>query len=268
MIKIKKTKSRPQILNRQRQDNLVIETTSIKSEYSKTPIAYDNGTKKLEFPTTYGDSRIKEKLIKNQHSKCAFCESTIPSTSHGDVEHFRPKGAWMQNKKGGLKYPGYYWLAYDCTNLMFACQKCNQSFKKNNFPVRRPENRARNHTEHYKLNKEKPFLINPLTEDPRNLIKFEEAVAKGIDKNHRGKKTIEILGLNRKEKNGISSLYEERLQHFEIAKQIDFLSGLNTSPQVSQENIDEAIAKMDYFRSKRGKFSSMIRDNFQLLKLI
>lgn len=171
-------------------------------------------------------------------------------------------------KKQRLNYPGYYWLAYDWTNLMFACEKCNQSFKKNHFPIRRTEYRIGNHLDHNHLGKEKPFLINPYTENPRNSIRFKEAIAYGIDKNKRGKKTIEILGLNRKEKNGISSLYEERLQHFEIAKQIDFLSGLNTSPQVSQENIDEAIAKMDYFRSKRGKFSSMIRDNFQLLKLI
>ncbi|MBI1786101.1 MAG: hypothetical protein HYR60_00930, partial [Acidobacteria bacterium] len=44
--------------------------------------------------------------------------------AHGDVEHFRPKSV-------------YWWLAYCYDNHLYACQICNQVFKKDRFPVRR-----------------------------------------------------------------------------------------------------------------------------------
>ena len=235
----------------------------IKAEYNRFPTQYASGANKFSFDTKlYGDSRIKMKLIIDQHSKCAFCESTIPSTSHGTVEHFRPKGGWVQNDKDGLKYPGYYWLAYSCENLFFVCQKCNETFKKNYFPVRRPDFRPQNHNQSNNIIKEKPFLVNPLIEDPRNLIRFDGAVAKGIDKNQRGKKTIKILGLNRKGSKGISMLYEERKQYLDLVEKTHFISTLSATAQVPQTKIDEAMEKMRKLSSPNGKFSSMIKDNF------
>jgi hypothetical protein len=44
-----------------------------------------------------------------------------------------------------LEQPGYFWLAYVWANLFLACQLCNQSFKKNLFPLADPAKRARSH---------------------------------------------------------------------------------------------------------------------------
>jgi hypothetical protein len=44
--------------------------------------------------------------------------------AHGDVEHYRPKSI-------------YWWLAYTYDNYLFACQICNQTYKSDNFPIKR-----------------------------------------------------------------------------------------------------------------------------------
>lgn len=55
-------------------------------------------------------------------AKCAYCESPVTATAHGDVEHFRPKSI-------------YWWLAYCYDNFLFACQICNQLYKGDHFPI-------------------------------------------------------------------------------------------------------------------------------------
>lgn len=63
----------------------------------------------------FRDKTIRKALRKMFHSKCAYCESRITAIYSGDIEHFRPKGG------------GYYWLAADWENLLFACPFCNQT---------------------------------------------------------------------------------------------------------------------------------------------
>lgn len=46
----------------------------------------------------YGDKSVKEILKTMQYDKCCFCESKITHIDYGDVEHFRPKAAYKQNK--------------------------------------------------------------------------------------------------------------------------------------------------------------------------
>src|SRR5690606_19607561 len=113
------------------------ETISNNTLYDGSPQNYDTGAVKMSFDSgIYGHTNIKTELINNQSGKCAFCEQHILSISYGDVEHFRPKGGYKQNYKDSLHKPGYYWLAYDWDNLLFCCQKCNQRYKKNYFPLR------------------------------------------------------------------------------------------------------------------------------------
>jgi hypothetical protein len=83
-------------------------------EYNANQGDYQSGTKKFNFSDSiYNDPTVKAILIKAQHQKCCFCERLIGND--GDVEHFRPKSAYSQNRK--LERPGYYWLAYDWDNL-------------------------------------------------------------------------------------------------------------------------------------------------------
>jgi uncharacterized protein (TIGR02646 family) len=74
--------------------------------------------------TVYSDKSVRKLLAKMFHGKCAYCESKITAIYNGDIEHFRPKGEI--NEVNPTK-PGYFWLASDWDNLLFACPFCNQT---------------------------------------------------------------------------------------------------------------------------------------------
>lgn len=268
MIKIRKKRrgSCPPVLDRKGLDKIAKATNEIKVLYDSDPDHFNDGSRKWETKdidsAIYGHKNIKDQLVASQYGKCAFCEQNIVSLDYGDIEHFRPKRGWLQNTKKSLQGPGYYWLSYDYENLLFACKICNERNKKNLFPVRRPEKRAANHHLSSNLNKEKPFFINPAKEDPRWLIRFHEAEAIGIDKNHRGKKTINSLGLNRKGEKGISDLFELRNTHFATTKNTYWMSKQKPGGTLTQDMIDEASALMENLRCRASHFSAMINDNF------
>lgn len=102
---------------------------------------------------------------------------------------------------------------YVWTNLLFACQICNQQGKKNLFPLVDPAGRATSH--HDDIEAEEPLLIDPAIDDPQDHIGFREEVAFGRLRRIRGKATIEVLGLNR------PALCEARRDHLEIVKLLD-----------------------------------------------
>lgn len=260
MIKIKKSSKIPDVLDAVGNSKLIQERDSNNSLYSSNNVGYDSGTVKMKFDNKiYGHANIKSELIENQNGKCAFCEQHVYSVSYGDVEHFRPKGGYMQDNKDKLHKPGYYWLAYDWFNLLFCCQKCNQRYKKNLFPILNQNNRAKNHND--SIEYEKPIFINPYVENPKFLIRFNEEVAVGKDKKARGRKTIEALQLNRKGK-GYSDLIEIRKDHYDLVNQTYKISNMLPNSNVSQADIDKAKSLMKTFRSKRKAFSAMIESNF------
>ena len=85
------------------------------------------GVRSFEFSSdVYGHESVKSALKNLQHGKCCFCEAKVSHVSHGDVEHFRPKAGYQIDENAPLVRPGYFWLAYDFSNLFFACQICNQ----------------------------------------------------------------------------------------------------------------------------------------------
>jgi len=157
---------------------------------------YDDGERDFDFkPSIYGAKSVKNALIKAQHGKCAFCESKILHVDFGDVEHFRPKGGWKQAESDDLTQPGYYWLAYEWSNLFLSCAICKQRHKRNVFPLRDPAIRAESH--HDDIADEEPVFIDPGAEEPTEFIGFRSEIAYGEDDANRGKSTIESLGLNR-----------------------------------------------------------------------
>lgn len=261
MIKINKPNVAPVVVNLKGQCKLTRLTTANKKRYTRFSGDYDAGIKKFSFDSAvYGHDNIKTTLINSQHGKCAFCEQNVTSVSYGDIEHFRPKGGYRQNSQDSLHYASYYWLAYEWDNLLFACQICNQRKKKNLFPILNPDIRVKNHRGNVKF--EKPFFVNPAKENPRQLIKFIGPTATGIDKRHRGKKTIEGIGLNRKGAIGISDLYELRNDYFEIIEATYEISRMAPDLLFSQVRIDKAKQKMQNLRNKKMKFSAMVSDNF------
>lgn len=152
----------------------------------------------------------KAAFIEAQHGKCAYCEQ--PSMNHpGAVDHYAPKSEVHEliadgaekghtaNVEGRATRPicatGYWWLAYDWSNWLFACERCNTGWKRCLYPVR--EN-ARKLPPRQGV-RETPLLLNPFGRvDPARHLRFTalgQIVAhKGSD---RGEATIRTCGLDR-----------------------------------------------------------------------
>ena len=177
--------------------------------YSRDPAGFDNGEKTFSFDASlYGHPTVKGTLISAQHDKCAFCEAKISHISFGDVEHFRPKAGYRQLPEEPLGRPGYYWLAYEWSNLYLACQLCNQRFKKNAFPLASPSRRCPNHLGD--LAGEDPMFLDPGTIDPEAHITFSAEQPVARPNSLQGEATIEALGLRRE------PLRERRFDRYQI----------------------------------------------------
>jgi len=163
-------------------------------ELWKIKTQIDQG-EKPEFRNLWTEKPVKQFLCKYQHDKCCYCE-VIRDDIDSDVEHFRPKGKVDENKN----HLGYWWLAYEWDNLLIACKACNGK-KGSHFPLINEDDRAFNETDD--LDKEKPYLINPLKEEPSEFIEFHikegALMAKATGKCARGKKTVaKLTGINRR----------------------------------------------------------------------
>ncbi|CAH0996541.1 hypothetical protein EMA8858_02673 [Emticicia aquatica] len=136
--------------------------------------------------------------------KCAYCESDTSAGAPFQVEHFRPKA----KTEGDATHKGYYWLAYEWSNLTLGCSACNNA-KKNHFPIK--GNRISEpildatgfplvtylSIDSDELKGEQAVLLNPEVDVVENHFYFTpDGKIVGVD--DRGKTTIEKLKLNRK----------------------------------------------------------------------
>lgn len=205
MIRIKRRGLEPGVLTGRGRKS----AKALCDEYQRHKQDYDRGDKKFEFDASiYASRSVKNALVRSQHGKCGFCESKVTHVAYGDVEHFRPKAGFVQSESDSLERPGYYWLAYSWSNLVFCCQLCNQRFKRNLFPLENPEERARSHGDD--IARERPLFINPTVDDPAGLIGFREEIPYAKPGSKRGSVTIGALGLDR------SELNEVRLDYFQM----------------------------------------------------
>ena len=169
-----------------------------------------------EISDLYKDKRMKQVYLNDGppfYGKCAYCESRIVGNQPGDIEHFRPKNrvtyesgevVMVTDATGAVvKHPGYYWLAYDWRNLLYACADCNRvsSFKTGGVQVGKwdkfPVEGEHASAPEDELN-ERPLLLNPLIDDPGEDLSIDET---GImaGRTEKGKTSIRILGLNLRE---------------------------------------------------------------------
>lgn len=194
MIRVGKPAPAPNILRTRGAQ----ETRAHEAAFDADPQPYLDGAATFDFNSgIYGADSVKNGLIRAQHGKCCFCESEVRHISYGDVEHFRPKKGYRQAAGDALGRPGYYWLAYDWSNLFLACQMCNQRFKGNLFPLETLANRAVSHTDD--IADEDPLFLHPQDDEPEAHISFREHVAVPANGSERGDVTIRALGLNRPE---------------------------------------------------------------------
>ncbi len=245
-----------------------IESVRFQNSYDGCPHDYVSGFKGFLFKRDiYAAVTVKETLLSCQYKKCAFCESKIPPIDYGDVEHLRPKGGYTQNATDTtLCKPGYYWLAYTWENLFLACTLCNQEFKKNQFPLRNPKQRAKCH--HDDISKEQPLLIDPSKVDPSKHIRFNDEIAYPVRGSRLGKETIAIVGLNR------SALVEYRREYLDdlrlIFKTLTVLSRQLEQLHCEQDLIDHADikARLNAKRSPLSQYSAMARDYLQSVDFV
>lgn len=199
--------------------------------------AHDSGQVKFEFDSDlYGHKTVKDALVFVQHGKCCFCESDVRHIAHGDVEHYRPKGGVQIDENAPLTQPGYYWLAYDFDNLFFSCQICNQSYKKNFFPLADETKRARSHHDAAKIADETPLIVNPALDQPAVHIFFNREIPIGIDQ--KGELTIRRIGLDRDQLNKHRLKYLrllDRLAHHAKNGDRDSLQLLKEAARPNQE---------------------------------
>ncbi len=162
----------------------------------------------------YGANDVVEKLKKLYNNKCAYCETYEPEP---EIEHYRPKKQIKNIARS--EHEGYYWLAYEWTNLLPACHDCNKIVAKgNNFPIegervyhpiflidkREVDTNANKLTSNY-LQKEKSLLINPEIPDfnPFNFFEFNSVgrlkpkALKNTFEYRQADVTIQIIDLNR-----------------------------------------------------------------------
>jgi hypothetical protein len=147
---------------------------------------------------------LKPWLLTLFHGKCGYCETPLGTISPIEVEHFRPKvGA---TELDGTTRAGYWWLAYDPTNILPACLACNRG-KRNRFPVAgEPADGP-----HASLEDEGALLLNPYVDDPDEHLDFDEA-GLAVPQSERGVVTVELLALNR------TSLVEARRRQMQYAR--------------------------------------------------
>lgn len=142
----------------------------------------------------YGSVDVRLRLKIAQSGTCAYCEAVVEPVTKGDIEHFRPKGGYRNIGDGSDNYPGYYWLAYEWSNLLIACPRCNQDSKRTFFPISVGGVRALSPDDD--LAAEGAILIDPFNENPRDHIRFNQEVPVSWNGSERGRLTIEILGLD------------------------------------------------------------------------
>ena len=279
MIRIHKTAVIPAILS---VDGLN-KTNDLNAAYTLNPAAYTSapGIKiksltPMDFDRkVYGDSTVKTQLINDQHGKCCFCESKFLETSHGDVEHFRPKTAYQKLNSTKLNYPGYYWLTYNWDNLMFSCEKCNRSYKRNQFPLQNEGTRKLFHDHPNLLFNEENLLINPNFENPGAHITFLQETPHAIDGNVRGAKTIEAFRLDRMNATRLQHLLTLKLaltwSKIDIAKEKEIelaMEAFNFTRDEVIELVTDAMKLYNSAAKNSAKFAHCVRINFPHLPIV
>lgn len=227
----------------------VVATAQLKASFSTNP-QFQNGSQTPDWKSEIWGA-AKPAYVKAQSGKCIFCESKFAAVSYGDVEHFRPKSGYIVSKGEPLVKPGYWWLAYEWTNYWASCQRCNQEFKKNYFPLHDEAKRAK--APGANLAFEKPLLPDPAKEDPRAFLEFRSEIAFARGGSPRGQACIDVVGLNREE------LVEIRR---EALKDLRFIIKMWLQPNLTSDFKTECKAVLKAQLEPNMPYSAMALDTF------
>jgi len=214
-------------------------------------------------------SSFKEIQMKVSKKRCPICEYLFEEENeikrenkHGDnlfvptVDHYRPQEC-------------YPFLKCHDKNYLLMCFECNSSYKKSEFPLYNPSDKAKNIKE---IIYEKPLIVNPISDDiyelfvlvfkvgNKNILELKPKVSSGYlyDK---ALKTIEIFGLGNCE--------EYRHQNDEIHNcrirllEKNFGSFYNFARIMNSAKKEEFKAKIE---NSRGFLQFIAREQFEILE--
>lgn len=152
----------------------------------------------------YRHPTVVEELNRAYNSKCAYCETDTSAGAVMQVDHYRPKKRVTEEPLHG----GYYWLAYEWSNLVYACSKCNRE-KSTKFPIKGERvylpglqgtalDTTQCNAHQQPLRNEQPCILHPEANDfvPFDHFAFQ-ADGTIIGLSEQGLSTIECCKLNR-----------------------------------------------------------------------
>ncbi len=197
----------------------------------------------------YGSKKVKQSLLQAQHRKCAYCETRLVR-DYGQVEHCRPKAGWKQKRSDRLKVPGYFWLAYEWSNLCVSCAMCNDAGHKGNlFPLANPHRRATPAKPSHAA--ERPLLLDAFVDDPETNIGWQESIPVPVNECPRAAHTISTFRLDEDE-----ALVDERRAHLKRLKAILNEASRANTPSVTRKAL---ITLMHEACLPEAPYSSMSR---------
>jgi hypothetical protein len=177
----------------------------------------------------------------------------------GDVEHFRPKAGVRQGRDQPKQSPGYFWLAYTWSNLLYACSRCNREHKRELFPLEDPTVRADALRDEGSTAGEAPLLLDPTVVEPEFYIGFNGERAEPRNGDRRGRVTIDVLGLNRMR---LLEARREKLEH--VRKRVDTLrlvraGRIPMNDPEARAHLHELCREILAAAESRAPFAAMIR---------
>lgn len=113
----------------------------------------------LPFPRHWREPDIRGALLAMHGRVCVYCQCGLPHNDPGDVEHFRPKSE-------------YWWLAYDFSNYLLSCSRCNRICKRKSFP-RSPGSQPCRWEDRDRLREEKILLLDPVLDEVEEWLRLE-----------------------------------------------------------------------------------------------
>ena len=199
----------------------------------------------------YGANVVRTALSELFFDKCGYCEYSLARTDI-NVDHYRPKGAVAEARN----HPGYYWLAYEWSNLIPACTPCNQrrrelpkwpatsrgrtAGKGDSFPLK--DEKKRTWSPKANISLEEPLLLDPTRRNPSKHLSFHPD-GTAFHLTAEGKASIKILNLNARR------LYEMRryvigevVTHLQIRRLLESFES-DSKALVALKKIDDLVLR-------------------------
>ena len=173
--------------------------------------------------------------------RCWYTESDLDE-SHGDVDHFRPKNRSTDEDGNVLLKDGYWWLAYDYHNYRLSGSVCNETCKKDHFPLKKDTQPASDPNDD-----DENLLLDPCNEKDCDLIDCDEtgaivAMSSNVDDINRVKKKKKIYKWDkqndrRKQIRGTWKIFLERFEKHYNKKDWDEMAEDMKQMKISVEPI-------------------------------